>query len=722
MTVQRGWGTVAFLAVWFLLSLAGDIVATNYAAGNGFGVWFIDSAFDIVLFLCLGWRAFPLPFLVLIVAFQIHPANRYGDLGLNLLSEIPYSLCNLLAVLATVGPLRVRFPLRTTRDVSLFAIVLCALGPLFANGLTLVVYSLVDPAIAPWSGFVTQLLRGAGADATAIIVFVPAITQLMAWRTPLVSEGTEPGVKIDRPFILGLEATVAIVVTIYLLGARFGHNLIEFAVLPLAWLASRYGMRGAVLGILAANVTATIAQVALRVPVDSQLEYQGFLIATALLAYLLGAFRIERQTLTNRLEHAAYYDQLTDLPNSGHLMEFLANARGDPVALAIADISDLRLLNEGVGRDAVDALMILFAGQLRASVDRNVFVARVGSGEFALATVRDSDAATLIAAIQRVTATPFPIGDSQIFVEVSIGATAAPDAPDGGELLRQAELAVRRAKESSHRVVIYEHAVEQLLPPPLYAELHEAAERGEFVPFFQPIYRSRRGIWELAGAELLMRWRHPERGLLAPADFIHLLERLSISNRVGWDMLEQGLRLAVRWSANVPTFTLFVNFFPRQVLDPACAQRIARTLTECESAPQRLVVEITERAVAADESAFTHLAGELRALGVAVAIDDFGSGTSSLARLRELPAHILKIDKSFVNRSDVDHKAMTVATTVVRLAAELDLAVVAEGIENQAQANAMLAIGCDFGQGYALGHPVPANDFERTLVEKAATA
>jgi EAL domain-containing protein (putative c-di-GMP-specific phosphodiesterase class I) len=145
-------------------------------------------------------------------------------------------------------------------------------------------------------------------------------------------------------------------------------------------------------------------------------------------------------------------------------------------------------------------------------------------------------------------------------------------------------------------------------------------------------------------------------------------------------------------------------------------------LTNSSAPSQILVVEITERSVAADEFAFSHLGTELRALGVSVAIDDFGSGTSSLARLRELPANILKIDKSFVNRSDVDHKAMTVATTVVRLAAELDLTVVAEGIENRAQANAMLAIGCDYGQGYALGHPVPAADFERALVEKAATA
>jgi diguanylate cyclase (GGDEF)-like protein len=699
--------------------IAGDIAATNYAAGNGFGVWFIDVAFEMLAYLAFGWRALPLPFIVLFVAFQIQPHNRFGDLQINELSEIPYALSNLVAVLVTVGPLGVRFPLRTTRDVSLFTLVLCVLGPLLANGSSLVVYGLIDPQLAPWSGFLTQLLRGAGADATAIIVFVPAITQLFAWRAPLVSEGSETGVKIDRPFILGLEATIAIVVGDYLLGLRFGHNFTEFSVLPLAWLAIRYGMRGAVLGLLAANVTATIAQVALAVPVDSQLEYQGFLIANALLAYLLGAFRTEREALMNRLEHAAYYDQLTDLPNAGNLMEFLAKAHGGPVALAIADVCDLRLLNEGIGRAAVDALMIQFANRLRASVSADAFIARVGSGEFAVATAHDADAAALTAAIQDVTTTPFPIDGSHLFVEVSIGATASTVAPFAGELMRQAALAVRRAKESSHRAVTYQHAVEQLAPPPLYAELHQAAERGEFVPFFQPIYRSRRGIWELAGAEMLMRWRHPERGLLAPADFIHLLERLSISNRVGWTMLEQGLRLAAQWRAGVPGFTLWVNFFPRQFLEADCTQRIGQALQDCDASPDLLVVEITERAVAADESAFTQLASDLRAMGVATAIDDFGSGTSSLARLREVPAHILKIDKSFVNRSDVDHKAMTVATTVVRLAAELDLQVVAEGIENTAQANAMLAIGCDFGQGYALGHPVPGADFERML--QAAT-
>jgi diguanylate cyclase (GGDEF)-like protein len=693
--------------------VAGDIAANYCAAGTGYGVWYINSALAIVVFLVLGWRWFPLPFLVIIVGTLIQPAYRFGDLGTNMLAEIPYAGFYVAATVFASGPLRVRFPLRTTRDVSMFAIVLCALAPLLANATSLVVYLLVDPHLSPWSQFLTLTLRGTAADATSNVVFVPAIMQLLAWRAPL-GTGPELGVKIDRTFALGLGATVAVVVADEILGARTGYNFTEFAMLPLAYLAVQFGMRGAVLGVLAANITATIAQAVLHVSVNEQLEYQGFLVATTLLAYLLGAFRIERESLINRLQRVAYYDLLTALPNAGYLLEFLQKARG-PVTLAIADISDLRLLNEGIGRDAVDSLMVALANRLREGLENAAFIARVGSGEFAVACVRDDGPAALASAIQRLTAMPFPIGDSQVFVEVSVGATASHAGQRPDELLRQAELAVRRAKESSHHTVIYEPCVESSAPPLLYAELHHAAERGEFVPFFQPIYRSYRGNWELAGAELLMRWRHPDRGVLAPSEFIHLLERLSISTRVGWELLEQGLHSATQWREIVPDFSLWVNFFPRQVLDRDCAQHIRSALATCGAPPEMLVVEITERVVAADELAFTRLARELRAMEVNTAIDDFGIGSSSLARVREVPAHVLKIDRSFVNRSDVDYKAMTVATTIVRLAAELDLKVVAEGIENQAQAKAMLNVGCDFGQGYALGHPVPAGDFARAL-------
>jgi len=218
-----------------------------------------------------------------------------------------------------------------------------------------------------------------------------------------------------------------------------------------------------------------------------------------------------------------------------------------------------------------------------------------------------------------------------------------------------------------------------------------------------------------------MRWRDPQRGLLAPGEFLDLLERLSICTHVGWNLLEESLALATSWRSVVPDFCVWVNFFPRQLSDARCVDRIRTAIAQAEAVPAALVVEITERLVANDALHVPSIIADLRSLGVRTAIDDFGTGESSLGRLREVPAEILKIDHSFVNRSEVDAKAMTVAKTVARLGAELDMRVLAEGIENDLQLKAMESIGCEFGQGYALGHPTPAALFERTLTQSLAS-
>jgi EAL domain-containing protein (putative c-di-GMP-specific phosphodiesterase class I) len=280
-------------------------------------------------------------------------------------------------------------------------------------------------------------------------------------------------------------------------------------------------------------------------------------------------------------------------------------------------------------------------------------------------------------------------------------------------------VAVRHAKDAPSRRLLYGPALEEIRSPLLVVELHRAVENGEFVPFFQPIYRHREGRWYLAGAEVLLRWQHPQRGLLAPASFLQLLERLSICKSVGWHVLDQGLRNAVRWREVVEDFTIWVNLFPLQALDPECSERIRTAIEATRSLPQSLVVEITERVVVNAEQEVVELARKLRSFGASMAIDDFGTGGSSLARIREVPAQILKIDKSFVNRSEVDSKAMAVASAVARLASELGMSVVAEGAESWLQVKSMAEIGCDYCQGYALGHPAPVELFERFVTRDA---
>jgi len=497
--------------------------------------------------------------------------------------------------------------------------------------------------------------------------------------------------------------------------------LAEFSLVPLAWLAITYGMRGAAFGVLIADVTTTLVLVNLRVPIESQIEYQGYLVASALLAFLLGAIASERHELMGKLRHAAYFDGLTDLPNTGRMLEWIRKS-GERTTLAMIDIADLRLLNEGIGREAADRVLVDLAARLRSVLPTDYFVARVGSGEFAVATSRDVEPEAFIAKLQSLLAEAFHIEGSRVFVEAAIGA-AHSENDDGapGELMRRADLAVRRAKSSPSKAMVYEGDIEKTTAPLLVVELHRAAENGEFVPFFQPIYRRAENGWRLAGAEMLMRWRHPQRGLLAPADFIDLLERLSICTHVGWELLEESLTLAMSWRAIVPDFSVWVNFFPRQISEPHCVDRIRTAIENAEAVADALVVEITERIVASGELNVSSIVADLRSFGVLTAIDDFGTGESSLGRVREVPAEFIKIDRAFVNRSEVDAKAMSVAKTIARLAGELDMRVLAEGIENDQQLEAMEAIGCEFGQGYALGHPTPAASFERLLTQSLAS-
>jgi EAL domain-containing protein (putative c-di-GMP-specific phosphodiesterase class I) len=186
--------------------------------------------------------------------------------------------------------------------------------------------------------------------------------------------------------------------------------------------------------------------------------------------------------------------------------------------------------------------------------------------------------------------------------------------------------------------------------------------------------------------------------------------------------LEESLMLATSWRSVIPDFKVWVNFFPRQILEPKCVERIHKAIENAGAVPEALVVEITERIVVSDELTVVSIVQALRSSGIRTAIDDFGTGGSSLGRVRDLPVEILKIDRSFVNRCEVDMKALSVASTIVRMAAELGMDVLAEGIENTLQVEAMIEIGCDYGQGYELGHPIPANLFERVIAAQAKAA
>ncbi|HVA33733.1 MAG TPA: bifunctional diguanylate cyclase/phosphodiesterase, partial [Candidatus Baltobacteraceae bacterium] len=556
-------------------------------------------------------------------------------------------------------------------------------------------------------------------EMTSIVFVVPTLTQLLVWGH---ESGVRRGANGSLDFGIGLTATAAIVALEFLFGVRIGRPIVELSFVPLAWLAIRQGMRGAVLAILVADVTSTALQAAFSTPLVTQIEYEAYLVAMALMALLLGAVTGERNALLTRLERHADFDELTDLPNRERLARWIAEHRSSAIVLVMLDIDDMRLLNEGIGRAASDRVLTEFAMRLRTGLPTSYFVARVDADEFAVALVDERSPHAVIAEIRQLLEAPFEIDGARLFVAASAGAVRMARAGNADEVLRRADLALHRAKTVSTRTAVYSPELQGGRVPLLVVELHRALERDELVPFFQPIYWYDRsaGRWHLVGAEALLRWIHPERGVIGPDQFIELLGRLSIGDRVGWNVMEHSLRLAGAWRRQIPDFRVWVNLFVRQALDPACVRRVRELLAATGVPPQALVVEISETIVVSEERDVSALALDLRTIGVTTAIDDFGTGGSSLGRVRDVPAQVLKIDRSFVTRSEVDAKARAVAAAVVRLAADLGMAVVAEGVENVMQVEAMLQVGCEFAQGYALGHPVPAELFERLLSEAAA--
>lgn len=710
-------GTFAFVAAYLILRTLVSIASMHYAAGTGFSPWPVSSGLDVVFLLVCGWRWWPVPVLAAIARTALFPPELHATLPAN---SIAITLSVLVLALATMiagERLHVRFPLRKPRDVGLFLGILGFAAPVvmaaIATG-TLTAFGRFTLAQAP-----EQYGRLAIGLMTSIVVFVPSLALLLDWEED-ADEAAAAG-RRSGELLAGLIATVIVVGLEYAIGVRAGRPVLELSFVPLAYLAIRQGMRGAVLGVLAVDAASTLLHVAFSIPIVAQVEYQSYLIALALMAFLLGSVTQERDGFVARLHRRASVDELTELPNGDGLAAWIRRHQSRALVVVLLDIEDMRLLNEGVGRKSADALLREFASRLRDGLDTSCFVARVSSDEFAVATADARSPHSLIAEVRALLEAPFHVDGSRVFVAASAGAVRVARAGDVDELLRRADLALRRAKTSSNRTAVYTPELSGPSVPLLVVELHRAVERNELVPFFQPIYRydAREGRWQLCGAEALLRWLHPERGLISPESFIDLLERLSIGDRVGWQVIEESLAAARVWRDRVPGFRVWVNLFARQALQEDCAQRIAGLLTRADVDPDALVVEVSEKTVVSEEREISSLVQQLRGLGVTTAIDDFGTGGSSLGRIREVPAHVLKIDRSFVTRCEVDAKAKAVAAAVVRLAGELGMETVAEGVENAPQVEAMVEIGCTFAQGYAMGHPVPAVLFDR-LVAAAA--
>jgi len=427
-----------------------------------------------------------------------------------------------------------------------------------------------------------------------------------------------------------------------------------------------------------------------------------------------------RQRVQSRLAHLACHDPLTGLPNrtlfndrlAGEMRE--AERRGRRLALLYIDLDNFKDVNDTLGHATGDGLLRHVAARIEAALRGGETVARIGGDEFALLQVDPEDNAGAGELGERVIAAmsqPFEVDGRAIFVGASIGITLYPDDAATLELLhRNADLAMYRAKsdgrnrchffdETLNREVHRRAALEQ--------SLREPALLSQLEIHYQPQIDLRDG--RIAGVEALLRWQHPEHGLVSPQEFIPVAERSGLILEIGAWVLRESCRQAMQWrAAGLPPLTMSVNVSAIQFRVGNIPALVAGILQETGLPGPALELEITETGIMHD----THVAMEtllaIHALGVALAIDDFGTGYSSLSYLRRVPVDRIKIDRSFINDVTTSEDAAVIAATIVRLAHSLRLEVVAEGVETAAQDAFIRRTGCRYGQGFHYAEPMPA--------------
>ncbi len=442
----------------------------------------------------------------------------------------------------------------------------------------------------------------------------------------------------------------------------------------------------------------------------------------------------ERKQAEQRFEHLAYYDALTDLPNRALLAQraelalALAGRRRESLAILFLDLDRFKEVNDSLGHAEGDALLVQVAARLQALVRVEDTVCRLGGDEFVLLLPEAGQEGALRVADKVLNAfrQPFDVAGHRLSATASIGIALYPhDGADFAELLKNADTALYRAKQDGRNTrVFYDRAMnmatlERLM---LEGELRQALATRQLRAFYQPKVRLADGV--LVGAEALVRWQHPERGLIPPGQFIPMAEASDLIVDLGDWMLVEVCRQQAAWRqsrAGLPLPTVAINLAARHFRLPGLADRIG-ALLEAYGLPARaLELELTESTLLEAGANTTETLEQLERLGVELALDDFGTGYSSLSYLKRLPLTTLKIDRSFVRDLVTDFDDRTIAATILALGHQMGLVVVAEGVETEEQQRILLEQGCDLAQGYLFGRPMPAEEFAATWLKPGAT-